>query len=245
MEYYKTEGVVLKKRDFQEADKIITLYTKEYGKINCIAKGVKRITSRISARVEIFTHSYFLIAPGKNLYLIIDAEIINSNRCLKERLDLFLISSSIVEVLEKTQPEGEANKKIFSLLISAFNSLSKSNFPVSVLRIFQANLIKISGYTPQLSKCVKCGTSSGNFKFSNELGGIICKSCSYFNHSIDLNREELLLLRKIFSRNSLLSFKIEEKLDRRIQTLLKYFLEEKYGVEFECDIYHIRNLNNW
>jgi DNA repair protein RecO (recombination protein O) len=245
MGYFKTEGIVLKNRVIQESDKIVTLYTRDFGKINCIAKGAKKIKSRISAKTEIFTNSYFLIAEGKNLFIITDAEIISSNIVLRENLKLFLIASSITELVDKTQADGEKNKKIFNLLKSTLKYLRITPSPLLLFRIFQANLIKFSGYHPQLYKCVKCGRDSEEFKFSPQLGGIICEKCSCSGHFLELDRKELLFLRFIFSKNNLFlsSFEIEEALDKKIQNVLKYFLEERYGNIFKCDIYSLKNFN--
>lgn len=242
MGYYKTEGIVLRQRNFSETDKLIILYTKDYGKINCIAKGVKKIRSTLAGRVELFTHSYFLIAKGRNLDIITDGEIKNSNIILRENLELFLISSSIVELVDKTQEELEKNRKIFNLLTSTFSSLSNTSAPIFIFRVFQANFIKFLGYHPQLYRCVRCRKIPLNsVRFSFEKGGIICERCfSSSPSAIKLTKEELSLLRYIFKITpSSPPIKTKETLDKKLQNVLKYFLEYRYGNILKCDIYHI------
>jgi DNA repair protein RecO (recombination protein O) len=83
---YRTEAIVIKRSDFFEADRLLTLYTPKLGKIRAIAKGVRKPTSRKSGHVELFTHSQLLIAKGRNLDIVTQAETVHAFRSLREDL---------------------------------------------------------------------------------------------------------------------------------------------------------------
>ncbi len=83
---YRTEAVVLDRKDFGEADRLLTLYTPGTGKLRAIAKGARRTTSRLSGHIELFTHTELLLAAGRNLDIITQSQLIHSHERLREDL---------------------------------------------------------------------------------------------------------------------------------------------------------------
>ena len=99
---YRCHAVVLKRRDYGEADRILTLYTREQGKVSAIAKGVRRIASRKSGHVELFTQARLLLAKGRNLDVLSQAETIEPYAALREDLVRTTYAYHVAELLDRS-----------------------------------------------------------------------------------------------------------------------------------------------
>lgn len=146
---YKTEGVVLKRKNFGEADRLLTIYSKHYGKIRVIAKGVRRTTSRKAGSLELFSYTRLVLAKGKNLDLITEVELINSYRPIsagsKKNLLQVGVAYYFCELVDKLTPEAQANKLVFSLLKEYLGRIKTSNLKVLV-RCFEESLLNELGF---------------------------------------------------------------------------------------------------
>ncbi|GAJ03578.1 unnamed protein product, partial [marine sediment metagenome] len=113
---YKTEGIVLKSIEYQEADKIVTIYTKDYGKITAIAKGVRKTKSKFGSSLEILTYSIFLFYKGRNLDIVSQTEILESFFSTSKEVIKFAFAANCVEVVNRLTEEREINIGLFNLL---------------------------------------------------------------------------------------------------------------------------------
>jgi len=139
---YKTEGIILKRINYGEADRILTIYTKHYGKIKAIAKGVRKITSRKGGNLELFNHCVLFLAEGKNLDILTEAQVINSFSRLSKDLEKTAAAFYLVELVDQLTPERQANRQVFDLLVQTLNQLSEcqtdkliANFEIKLLRL--------------------------------------------------------------------------------------------------------------
>jgi len=126
---YKTEGIVLKSTEFEEADKIVTIYTKNYGKISAIAKGVRKTKSKFGSSLEILTHSIFLIYKGRNIDIVSQTEILESFFSTSKEVIKFAFAVNCVEVVNKLTEEREINIGLFNLLKEVLHYLRKTDDP--------------------------------------------------------------------------------------------------------------------
>lgn len=116
---YKTEGIVLKRVNFGEADRILTIFTKHYGRIKAMAKGVRKLKSRKAGSLELFNHVGLFLSEGKDLDLITEAEIINSFANLRQNLGGVGHAFQMVEVVDRLTAEREKSEPVFDLLLEA------------------------------------------------------------------------------------------------------------------------------
>lgn len=123
---YKAEGIVLKRRTIGEADRIITLFTKEYGKIKVIAKGVRRITSRRSGHVEVFSHVTITLHRGKNLDILTEAQALPRFGAIRENLQKVSYSYYLCELVDQLTAERQEHPEVFSMLCASLTILSES-----------------------------------------------------------------------------------------------------------------------
>jgi DNA repair protein RecO (recombination protein O) len=122
---YKTEGIILKRVNFGEADRILTIFSKHYGKIKAIAKGVRKISSKKGGNVEVFNHVVSLLSEAKNLDIITEAAVIQSFENLRKDLKKVGLAFQIVEAVDSLTAEKEANQRVFELLKNSLRRLNQ------------------------------------------------------------------------------------------------------------------------
>lgn len=176
---HRTEAIVLKRHDFGEADRILTLFTPDRGKVRAIAKGVRRIASRKSGHIELFTHTSVLLAEGRNLYVLTQAETIRPFVGVREDLVRTTYAYHVAEILDRFMEEGITSRTAFDLTVKTLEALAECADPSLAARFFELRFLGLVGYRPQLFHCTSCGESldpAGN-AFSAEAGGMLCPSC--------------------------------------------------------------------
>jgi len=185
---YQTQGIILKQTKLGESDKIVTIYTPEFGKLKAVAKGACRPGSKLGGNVEPLTYSLMLLAKGRNLDIITQSQTINGFLALKSDLWRMACGLYILELIDSFTVEGGENRPLFDLLLDILDQLSEPDSKETVLRYFELHLLHHLGYRPQLRRCVNCDSPLKpvvNF-FSPGKGGLLCPHCSSEeNHSYD------------------------------------------------------------
>ncbi len=199
---YRTEGIVLRRVELGEADRILTLYTPQYGKLRAMAKGIRRPASKLRGHLELFTRAKLLLARGRNLDVITGAETTESFRGLRAEepsaLDAIGGAYRIAERLDRLTEEGVENRAVWDLLVAALGAFSDGIPPRLVTLHFDLRLLGYLGYQPNLDTCAGCGRplEPGENRYSFELGGVLCPQCRGHDPSADpLSNNALKLLR--------------------------------------------------
>lgn len=233
---YQTEAVVIKRINLGEADRILTLYTPELGKLKAIAKGSRRPKSKLGGHVELLTHSLLLIAKGRNLDIITQAQTIDNFLTLKEDLELLSCGFYIAELIDVFTGEDIEDHSIFNLLLSTLQQLTTVKDGENVLRYFELHLLDHLGYRPQLQRCAGCGTAlqpETNF-FASSQGGVLCRTCGYqepLARGISLNTLKVLRLWQGCDYATASRVKINSELAAELKSIMrehiKYILERQ------------------
>lgn len=176
---YRTQAIVLGHFEYGEADRILKLYTLEKGKVSAIAKSVRKISSRKAGHLEPFTHVNLFLAKGRNLDIITQAEAVNPRIGLREDLNLVVLASYVVEVLDRFTYEEGPNTGLFRLLTHTLNRLETRENVETVIRYYEIRLLDLLGYRPQLFACIDCGEAvrEEDQFFSPLAGGVACPKC--------------------------------------------------------------------
>jgi DNA repair protein RecO (recombination protein O) len=176
---YKTEAIVLRQRKLGEAGKIVTLCTPNYGKLDAVAKGVRRPKSRLGGHLEVLTHTTVMLAQGRNLDTVSQAQTVESFGGL--RADLHRLSRALyaAELVDRFSPEGAESYHVFQLLLATLRRLVSAKNVDSVLRHVEMQILGLSGFQPQLARCVNCDRALAAVPsyFSPSAGGVLCPSC--------------------------------------------------------------------
>jgi DNA repair protein RecO (recombination protein O) len=234
--YYQTEAVIIHKIKLGEADRILTLYTPEYGKIEGVAKGVRRPKSKMAGHLELLTYSQIRLAHGRNLDTIIGSQTVDSFMALKNDLWLTSFALYTAELVNQFTAERQANAPVFYLLLETLGHLSLAVNSELTLRYFELHLLELAGYRPQLQECVSCRVTLQPVPnaFCSSAGGIICPSCqdehpSSFNISVDALKVMRLFQRSQFDVVGRL--KVSPELSQELKALLgsyiRYLLERE------------------
>lgn len=174
---YRDEAIVLKTIKLGEADRIVTLFTRQNGKVRAVAKGIRKTKSRFGARLEPFTRANLMIYRGRNLDTITSADIVTSFDDLRRSYQTLTAAIAMADAVEKITPDRESAHSTYSLLLAGLHALSEAG-EASIVPAFLVKLLAVSGYHPQLDSCAGCERSGVDLVgFSPALGGAVCEDC--------------------------------------------------------------------
>src|SRR3712207_4600955 len=145
---YRTEAVVLRRMDYGEADRILTLYTPHYGKLRVISKGVRKLTSRLAGHLELFVRTNLMLATGRTFDVVTGAQIVEPYRALHDDLGRVSYAYYVAELLDKLTVDDEENRPAYDLLVATLRALDESTAPDLITRYFELHLLGFMGYRP-------------------------------------------------------------------------------------------------
>jgi len=233
---YQTEAIIIKKTKLGEADRILTLYTPDLGKIQAVARGVRRPRSKLAGHLEMLTHSLVSLARGRNLDTIIGSQTINSFLPLKSDLQLTSYALYVTELVNQFTADHIENRPLFRLLLETMQQLCQAGDNELVLRYFELHLLNEVGYRPQLQQCVACHQSLKPVinSFCPGAGGMLCPDCRQSQplaHPLSGNALKVLRLLQSSDYSTVSRLKMNPELSRELETVMRNYL--KYLLERE------------
>lgn len=233
---YRTEAIVLRRTDFGEADRLLTVFTPRRGKLRLIAKGARKPSSRKSGHVELFCHSLFLVAVGRDLDIITQAETIEPFLALRTDLLRTTYAYYVAELADAFTAERDENRLLFDLLKDAFGWLCGAEDLALLARYYELHLLGLAGYQPQLYVCGGCKKRlepETNY-FSASEGSVFCPRCAAGQRGMtELSLNGLKVLRFLQShewqtcRLLSLSPTSSAELERLMNHYITYHLERR------------------
>jgi len=145
MAIYKTQGIVLGSRPFDEAGKLVTLLTRDYGKIRVIAKGAKRLTSKFGGRLEVFTLLEMSLAEGRNLDILSQAEALEWFGPLRNDPEKLSAGFYFIRIIDRATVDHQKNYDLFRLLYYSLKKLNDGEVREEVIKYFETNFLKVEG----------------------------------------------------------------------------------------------------
>ena len=180
---YETESVVLRSMRFSEADRILHLFTLERGRVNAIAKGVRKTSSRFGARLEPLTHASLMLHEGRGeLHTVSGADILHSHDATRADGGRVAVGQIAAEAVLKLFVEPEPAPRAFAGLCRFLDLLDQRTVSGDPTRDaaglgFQLKLLLLSAYLPHLDSCASCGAHGALAGFSAAAGGAVCEGC--------------------------------------------------------------------
>jgi DNA repair protein RecO (recombination protein O) len=229
----KCEGIVIRTTDYGETNKIVTFYTREWGKIGVMARGAKKPNSRLSSITQLFTHGYFLVQKGTGLGSLQQGEIITSMRSIGEDIFLTGYASYIVELTDKCTEDKKPNPFHFELLYQTLNYMNEGFDPDVLMNIYEMKMLNVMGMYPILNQCSVCGSTDGLFSFSIREGGIICHRClekDPYHLKISQSTVKLLRLFYYFDLSRLGNISVKEETKAEIKKVISAYYDEYSGL---------------
>lgn len=175
--YEKTEGIILRETQYKDADKLLTVLTREHGKITLRARGVKSGRSRSKAACQLLSYSEFTVSEKQGKYTITEAVVKEMFPELREDIELLYLASYFAQVTDAVAQEEDASPELLSLLLNALYAIAKLKKPQMLVKAaFELRLACITGFLPDLRGCVVCGNSNPN-RFNVTQGILQCAEC--------------------------------------------------------------------
>jgi DNA repair protein RecO (recombination protein O) len=226
---YRTEGIVLRRNDFGEADRILVLVTPGLGKVRVLAKGVRKVPSRKAGHVEPFMRSQFLLARGRDLDIVTQAEVVDTYQGLRQDLLRTSYACYVAELVDAFAREGEESQALYRLLGATLSRLSAGHEPRLLTRFFELRLLACAGYHPELRRCVSCGSEHepSNVFFSASDGGARCRRCGQGDSgAVELSLRGFKVLRYLQSQEyeTVAGLQLRPETAREIELLLRRYL---------------------
>jgi len=192
---FKAEGLVLRTRVLGEADRLITLLTREEGKFEAVARGARRVKSKLAAGVDLFTHGCYTFHRGKTWPIITGQDAIERFNWFRENPALYAVGLYFSELTDRLISGEEPCPEIFGLLLEAWSLLGEEPDHFLLCRAFELKLARAAGYSPHLDSCINCGQFRIN-TFSPRQGGMLCRRCRTAD-AITIDPGTLALLRRL------------------------------------------------
>lgn len=196
---FRTQAIVLSRRDFGESDRLLTMFTPDYGKISAIAKGARKPQAKVSGHVELFCRTDVMIHKGRSIDILTQAELIDPYLGIREDLTRGAYANYVAELLERFTADEDINQTdLFVLLHQTFQRIADDDDPRLAARFYELQLLDLVGFRPELQECVvdRVPLVPIAHFFSNEEGGIVSQEAALRVGSplvsIDFNTLKLL-----------------------------------------------------
>ena len=180
MSIHKAEALVIGRRDFRETSLIVNFYTREFGKLSGILKGIRKEPEKFASPVETFSCNdiVFYKKRDTSLHLVSQCDLKYDFHPLRNNLPRMTASSVMVELVNSLMLEEDKNEEVFDLTVQSLKELETNPNPEKIVTIFKIKMLSISGFKPHFDSCVSCNSRIiGESKFSLSMGGLICPGC--------------------------------------------------------------------
>lgn len=242
MAILQTEAIVMKGWKLGETSKILSLYTKDYGKIKVVAKGARSLKSKFKGCLEPLTHLHicYYDKRTRELQLLSHADLINSHSHIIGHVKKTTLALAVIELLNRAVEGEENNPQIFELLVSVINSIDNGQgFLEAFVWFFESHFIELMGYKPTWDQCLICRKSLGaeGGYFQPQSGGLCCNGCGSEKGGLVIGGETLEILYWL-QRESV------EHIDQIRPTVAqKAEIRRMFDLYFKTHIEHMRSLN--
>jgi DNA repair protein RecO (recombination protein O) len=232
---YRAEAIVLKTNDFAEADRILVLFTRHFGKVRVVAKGIRRATSRMAGHAEPLTHATYQLARGRELDVLTGAEARAIYPDMRDDLALIAAGWYVAELVDRFTADRVPSAPLFDLLETALRALDAGISPSVVCRWFDLHLLDRSGFRPELGVCAQCRNplAEETNAWEPAAGGAMCARCAGpLGFVVPLSVRALKSLRYLIvsdlaSASRLrLERTLAQELDRHLRGFLRYVLDK-------------------
>lgn len=239
----KTRGIVVRKVNFGEADRILTILTSDRGKIRVIAKGVRRSRAKLAGWLDMFADNELELAEGRNLDIVTGAAKVRSSFAshppprlrndlrASEGLRQTGLMYYICELVDKLLEETHEVAGVFPLMLETFEAISKNKISLSIIKTyFEIKFLTILGFAPELYRCVVSGkelNGDNELYFSHLLGGVFCEGKNQDNFAPQISKDGIKLLRLLqkYPLEAILKIKVSDETTQEVSLLMSGFIE--------------------
>jgi len=226
----KIEGIVISEVDYKESSKIINILTKDDGIVGVLARGAKKIKSKLSGVASKLTYGEFHIDYKENgLSTLIEVDVIDRFKKIRGSLDLTSYSLYLLELAARVY-RHEENKNIYSLLISGIKKINEGFDHQVISIILELKLLNYLGIEPVIDHCVNCGSKVDIVTISSYRGGYLCKNCHYGETLCDIKTIKLLRLLYYVDISKISKLEISDNVKKELINFINDYYDRYSGL---------------
>ncbi|TSC91271.1 MAG: DNA repair protein RecO (recombination protein O) [Candidatus Berkelbacteria bacterium Licking1014_96] len=237
---YKTKAIIIKQYEVGEADRIVVVFSREFGRLVLKARGVRKILAKLKGHLELLAYTQLEIHQGRSLDTIIGAEAQSLFKKIRQNLRSTSRLYLVLEFLNKILPEGEPHPEIFDRLLYLLENLDKKESRerrIVVITYFCLQVLRELGYYPHFRECLKCQKdieSGGNF-FDFLGAGIVCRDCGGEEALMPVSDQAVIFLRFLIENNNIFlpEIKVLPKVSVEAYSLVERYLETTIDSELK------------
>ncbi len=196
-QYQHVNGIILRSKDYKEANQLLTVYTREQGKITVQARGVKKTASKLRSGILLFSHTNLVLTAGKVFPIVTGASTETAFPSLRSDFTRMSYASYAAELLDQVIADSEPDEQLFLLALQTMYLLEHID-PWLAVRHLEVRLLELQGYGLQLEACSRCGAVLRGERFYGVQGGILCSQCSHGEQGGSPLTQEALTVLKAF-----------------------------------------------
>lgn len=233
---HRVQGIVLRSMDYGEGNKIIGLYTRELGKVSVMARGAKKVRSRLGAVTQLFTYGDFVFYKSGQMGTLNSGEIIEPFNKLREDLYMSAYASYLVELVDRMASDEDASAFLFEQLKAGLEAIQQGKDLAVIAHLFEMKMLAMAGYAPELEVCVSCGNVPSEASFSAMLGGMLCSRCAFKDQSaipIAAGTWKLIRLFKGLDMRRLGSINVKQDTKNELKACMHAYMDTHVGIRFK------------
>lgn len=229
----KTKALVIKEYIVGESDKYITLFTKDYGKIQALAPKAKKTDKGFASATQLFVYGDFILASFKDTYRLVNVDIIEMFHSIRENLETLSYASYAMEFLQYVTEPMLAQPELLKLTLQTLKALTYEGISYKLIRrIYELRALGELGFSLQLGVCTGCGEileekEDQTYYVSAESGGLVCKSCTpYYKDLVNISYSTRFTIYYILSSpmNKLYHFTVTNDIQKELNQVCSYYV---------------------
>lgn len=234
MAIQKSDGIILRSQELRQTSLIVNLYTRDFGKIKGVFKGVRGPKAQVGTFIHLFSLNQIIFYERRRtpFYTISGLELLDYFGPIRKDYVRVGFASYFLDMVDSFTEIGDKNKALFELLLNSLKLLCGSSSPRRIARIFEIKLLGLLGIMPEVKRCLNCNRQIAQPRFSLKLGGLLCSLC----RDRDITAQAVLLGTVNFIRavgessfDKVIRLKVSEKVGRDVERTLRGFLDYELG----------------
>jgi len=230
----KAEGIIIRTTDYGETNKIVTLYTKEFGKIGLMARGAKKPKNPLSAVSQVLFYGLCLFSKSRGLGVLYQAETLNPFRSIRENIEKMGHAAVILELTDRLTEDGRPSQGHYHLLRDTLLLMEKGTDPAVLSSMYALKMMPLAGIDPELGRCIHCGNKKEHYLFSISEGGFLCADCAKLDeYALVMSRtvQKLLPLIRAVPLDRLGKVSLKAKTIGEIVSIIYAYYEQNAGIK--------------
>lgn len=239
MAFLKTRGIVVKEVGTGEADKIITIFTRNHGRISAMVKGGKRPKSKLSAGSQLMCYGEYVLYSGKDIYTVNSCEVLEPFYDIRNDMVKLTYAAHFMDIVLEIIRENQPSPRLLQLLLNSLYMLAKTDKPPELVsRVFELRALSTAGFAPHVTNCMICGLESlKTYSFSFLLCGFICdrdECISRDRFAPELSVGAVRAIQHIIyaRKEELFSFRLSEDVAMELERITRRYLRERLEKDF-------------